>query len=56
MATGEDATKYIKVNVPEGFLPQCTPVKPGERLSSDVHLEVITEDDLFPIVCLLLFF
>jgi len=56
MAAGDDATKYIKVKVPEGFLPQSIPVKPDERISSDnVHLKVITKDDLVPIVCLALF-
>jgi len=51
MASENNTPKHIKVKVPEGFLPQSIPVKPDQRISSDsVRLEIITKDDLMPIV------
>jgi hypothetical protein len=41
----------IKVEVPEGFLPQNMPVKEEERIAADsIRVEMITKDDLLTIV------
>jgi hypothetical protein len=42
---------FIKVEVPEGFLPQTTPVKEEERIPVEsIRVEMITKDDLLAIV------
>lgn len=52
MASVRETYDYIKVNVPEGFLPQSVPVKPDERISSsNIRLETLKKEDLIPLVC-----